>query len=395
MLAGMNYIQVEAAGKTTEQQGLDQVMEMMKGQGMDPKQMEQMENLLKNMSQMETQQKAARVNKEQQAFEAETAGYGTARVEVEGKQYELKVTQCEVRDSQRGAFMIKARQAPGMDEGELSVHSDGPNLQNTFQFYTRSTTSKNYSSGSTAFEFDGKTLTWEGVVESNSKKVPLTLNISCGAEAVYYDKPSRPRPDTPNNVLTLYIGDETYEFEASRCSMNAYRTGNLMVDFETTTTGTFRGRPAIALLTKSHGVGPEGASAGYFHNFDLLLGELSAEQRKLSPLEVKKQLQDVAGAYQQKAHLAHQEKYKNVKWDSMPPDKMNEAMEASQAEYSRIMEKVKTMRYPEAASRGGVVTIKGQDVLFRGPALSPNDADHATEFGDLSATPEVFVSCGT
>jgi hypothetical protein len=63
---------------TPEQQELDQVMEMMKQQGMDPQQMQQMENMFKSMSQMETRKKNARIENEQQAFEAETAGYGTA-----------------------------------------------------------------------------------------------------------------------------------------------------------------------------------------------------------------------------------------------------------------------------------------------------------------------------
>lgn len=379
--------------ETPEQQELDQVMEMMKQQGMDPQQMQQMENMFKNMSQMEARKKNARIENEQQEFEAATAGYGTAQVEVEGKRYELKVTKCEVKDSRNGVFVIKASQAPGLDNGELSVHSDGVKLQQSVQFSIRSTPPENYHSANPGLVFDGKALTWEGIVESNKRNVSLALNLGCGAEAVYYDKPSRPRPDTPANTLTLYLGGETYEFEAGRCSLKEYRTGNLMVDFEATATGTFRGRPAILLLTKSHGVGPEGGSAGSFHDFDLLLGELSAEQRGLSPFEVKQQLTGVVEAYQSKQMLAHQKKYSKESWNSVPPEKLNELMEASNREMTVYMEKADAMRYPEAASRGGVVTVDGQAILFRGPALSTSDASRAPEFTDLSAPPEAFVTC--
>ena len=390
----IGHVHVQAASSTTEQQELDQVMEMMKKSGMDPKQMKQMEGLFKNMSEMETKRKAAQANKAKMEFESATAGHGTAQVEVEGKQYALMLTKCEVKDSRNAAFLIKASQAPGMDQGELSFHSDGINLNNSFTFSTQSVTSKYYRATNTSFEFNGQSLAWQGLVETSSGKVPLTLNLSCGDEAVYYDKPSRPRPNKPNNVLTMYLGSETFEFEAGRCTLNGYRTGNLMVDFEATATGKFRGRPAIILLSKSHGVGMEGRGRGYFHNFDLLLGELSDDQRKLSPFKVKKQLSGVVEAYQSKQLAKHQKKYSKEVVNALPPNKMIEVMEASQKEMSAYMDRAESMRFPEAQSRGGAITINGKNILFRGPAMHTNDADRAPEFQDISETPELFVTCG-
>ena len=378
---------------TAEQQELDQALEMLKSQGMDPRQLQQMENMLKNIGQMETRKKDARISREQQAFEAETTGYGTAHVEVEGKRYDLTVTKCEVRDSKGGNFIIKARQAPGMDDGELSVYSDGRKSGRSVQFSTRSTPPENYLAENPELEFDEKTLDWTGTVESNARKVSLSLSLGCGAEAIYFDKPSRPRPDTPANTVTLYLGSETYEFEAGRCSLEAYRTGNLMVDFEATATGNFRGRPAIVLLSKSHGVGLEGRGAGYFHKFDLLLGELSAEQRRLSPLDVKKQLSEVVETYQTRELLAHQKKYNKDTWNNVPPEKLNEMLEASSKEMSVFMDKADAMRYPEATSHGGLVTIDGKDVLFRGRAMSTSDASRAPEFEDFTTLTEAFVTC--
>ncbi len=395
LMGFIGYVQAEEARNTAEQQELNQAMEMMKKSGMDPEQLQQMENIFKNISDSEAQKKSSKLNAEKQAFEAATAGYGTAQVEVEGKQYDLKLQKCEVKDRGAGIFSIQGRQAPGADEGELRIQSDGTKLQSYVQFSTKSMTFDTYEIENPAFTFDGKTLSWKGVVAaSNRAKVPLALNLSCGAEAVYYDKPSKPRKKTPVNVLTLYLGDETHFFEAEHCTTEAYRTGNLMVDFETTATGTFRGRPAIVLLTKSHGVGLEGGSAGYFHELDLLLGELSAEQRRLSPFKVQKQLNVVLETYRQKEHVAHQEKYSKKMYDSLPPEKLVETMNTSQEEYSRIMAKAEAMRYPEAESQGGMITINGQDVFFRGPAMSTNDANRAPEFQDLSSIPEIWVTCG-
>ncbi|MGB5716456.1 MAG: hypothetical protein WBN81_05110 [Gammaproteobacteria bacterium] len=48
---------------------------MLKQQGMDPKQMQQMENMFKNMSEMGAQQKAAQASKEQQEFAAATGTF--------------------------------------------------------------------------------------------------------------------------------------------------------------------------------------------------------------------------------------------------------------------------------------------------------------------------------
>lgn len=391
ILAGFSVcLPAQAQGTNTDEQELEKVLEMMKGQGMDPEQMQQMESLLRNMGEMEAQKKAAQRDKEQRAFEAETAGYGTAKVEVDGRQYELKVTACEVKDSRNGVFRIKARQSPGMDNGDLQIYSDGRHLQNSLAFSAGTAGAKYYGSQNTNFEFDGKALAWQGIVSSDDVEVPLSLSLRCGKEAVYYDKPSRDRPDTADNVLIFYLGDEAFKFETGLCSLREYRTGNLMVDFEATATGRFRGRPAIVLLTKSHPAEFEGS----FHDFDLLLGELSAEQRKLSPFEVQKQLQDAVQSYRNEEIAAYQEKNNKDEWNSLPPDKMIEAMEASHEELSQAMDKADAMTYPEASSDGGAITIDGRDILFRGPAMQSNDADRAPELRNLAAVPEIFVTCG-
>jgi len=389
----VSYGHASAASESAGQEEIDQVLEMMKAQGMTPEQIQQTESMLKMMSQAGASQKAARTKKEQQEFEAATAGHGTARVEVQGKQYELKVTKCEVKDSERGVFLIKAQQAPGMEKSELSIHSDAAKGQGSLGFSTRSRKSQHYNAQNPVFDFDGTTLAWQGEVENYPGKAQLTLNLSCGDEAIFYDRPSRPRPVTADNVLTLYLGDESFQFKAARCSLQAYRTGNLMVDFEATATGNFRGRPAIVLLGKSHGVGLEGRGAGPFHDFDLLLGEVSAQQRQLSPLQLKKELEEVVTAYTNKEYALLKQKYSQDDMNALPPDKMIEMLNKSTQEYEKVADKAKAMRYPHATGSGGTITINERKILFRGPALAISEPDNAEEFGELSALPEVFLTC--
>ena len=246
------------------------------------------------------------------------------------------------------------------------------------------------------------------------KKVPLKFNLTCGAEMVDYATPSQPNPTSSVNALTLQMGKETHTFEAGLCSTKEYRTGNLIVEFEATATGTFRGRPVIVLLSKSH----PAESTQTFQNMDLLLGELTPEQRTLSPLKVAEQLRDKVAAFEVKETVAVQENYEKKMADyqkqfdiempalkkqygtNVPPDKMEELMDpfnklmnAQGKEMDQVQEQVKAMRYPAARSFGAI-TVTGQEVHFGGSKLSTQDGGRAPEFQDLPEKTELWVTCG-
>lgn len=70
---------------------MQQIMELLKKQGMDAKTQKQRENMLGGMAQKIAKHQATKLKKAEQKFKAETAGQGMAQVEVEGKQYELKM----------------------------------------------------------------------------------------------------------------------------------------------------------------------------------------------------------------------------------------------------------------------------------------------------------------
>jgi hypothetical protein len=383
-LAG--HAHAERGDAMSQQQELQKALEMMKKQGMDAKTQKQMENMFKNMSEVGAKQQAAKLKKEQQAFEAETANNGTAHVELAGKGYELKVIKCVVRERSRGLLSIHARQAPGKDSGELRV--TGSSREGGVQF---SLGKQFFGSDPAKFPFNGETLEWEGVVSGERGQVPMKFHLTCGAEELDYEKETKPRPKAPVNILTLALGDESFIFEAGHCSTTEYRTGNLMVEFDATATGMFRGRPAIILLSKSHAVAEYGGE--YFQNLDLFLGELSADQRSLPPREAERQIQQIGQEYSNKEMAAIQKKYKEMA-NSVPPEKIGEVIEAQGREMDRVTEKVKTMRYPTATSHYGAVTVKGRDIHYRGPKMHTNDAARTPEFKNLSAIPEVWVTCG-
>lgn len=384
------HVHAESSGAAKQQQELNKVLEMMKKQGMDAKTQKQMENMFKKMSEVGAKQQAAKVKKEQQKFEAETAGHGTARVEVGGKQYELKMLKCEIADRNTGSFSMHARQAPGKDSGELWVVGGGGPSRNNVQFIFGKRDPYEVDSNP-AFQLNGKDLEWQGTVIRGGNKEALKFRLTCGAEMVDYATPSKPNPESSVNVLTLQMGKEMHRFQAEYCSKKEYRTGNLIVEFDAMATGTFRGRPVIIFLSKSHAAKEYGGE--YFQGLDLFLGELSADQRKLPPRQVREQIQKIGEEYNIKEMTAIQKKYKEM-FKSVPPEKIGEVIEAQGKEMDRLTEKVEAMRYPEASSRGGAITVNGQNVHYRGPKMHTQDVARAAEFQDLSAEPEIWITCG-
>jgi hypothetical protein len=212
------------------------------------------------------------------------------------------------------------------------------------------------------------------------------------------------------------MGQEPHTFQAGYCSTKEYRTGNLIVEFETTATGTFRGRPAIILLSKSHAAKEYGGE--YFQNMDLLLGELTSEQRTLSPRKVAEQLQEKVNSFTNREMAAVQKKYEKKiaafqkKFDNempalkkkygtnVPQDKMEELMgpfnkmsDAQSTEMNKVQEQAKGMQYPKARSFG-TITVNGQEVHFGGSKLSPTHGRQAPEFHDLPEKTELWVTCG-
>jgi len=382
-----SQLHAEGSGVSAQQQEMDKALEIMKDSGIDPETINQIKGMMQGLGEMAAEQATAKLEKEKEEFEEATADNGTAQVEVEGKRYELKVIKCEIKDKYRGDFSIHARQAPGNDDAELWVNGGGERSQSTVRF---SESKQHYDSDHTKFQFNGEVLEWEGALSGGDGQVPVTVHLTCGAEAVDYAKPSKPRPKTPVNILTLQMGDETYEFEAGHCSTTEYRTGNLMVEFEATATGTFRSRPAIVLLSRSRAVAEYGSE--YFQNLDLYLGELSADQRSLSPMEVGRQIQRIGQEYTIKEQAAIQEKYKEM-FNSVPPEEISEVLEAQSKEMDRVREEVDAVRYPAATSKG-TITVNGHDVHYGGSKMHTNDASRTPEFQNLSAVPEVWVTCG-
>ena len=99
-------VHAEKRDGASQQQEIKQMMEMLEKSGMDPKQMQQMQDMFKGMEGQGRRQSSVKLKKEQQKFEAETVGHGTAQVELNGKQYNLTMTQCKITDRRKIASKI-------------------------------------------------------------------------------------------------------------------------------------------------------------------------------------------------------------------------------------------------------------------------------------------------
>ena len=327
------------------QEELDQVLEMMRQSGMSPEDIAQMEGMLGGLAEAEAQRKQGKLAQEQQAFDTANPGTGTAVVRADKSVYELRITKCEVTDSRNGIFRIYAQQQPGMADAELQLHSAGNGQAQSASFAVESPRRDNYNADNPQFAFDGTTATWSGSANGMTGRAQLSIEASCGDEAVYFDKPSQPAPNLGANSLVLYVDDEAHRFDIGYCSEQAVVKGRLKTVFAITATGTFRGRAAIVFLEKSEvpDIGEE------FLSIDLQLGELTKEQRQLSPDDAELSV--------------------NGGMAIMNPD-----------------------RFPSATSSRGMLTRDGRNVHYRGETLSTGDND--PEFADLSGYPEVFASCG-
>ncbi len=402
----LSLVYAERGGTANQDQGMKQMMEMLKQSGMDPKQMQQMENMMKGMTPKQGKRPSATSKKAQQKFKAETAGHGTAHVEVEGKRYELTMTKCELWGSHSRQFNIAAQQAPGMDDGQLTMGAGkksrvGLSFESAHGFYLREGVGP--ADKSSSLMITDNTLQWEGQV-GESENIPATIHVTCGAEMVNYSKPATSRPKTSPNVLTLFLGEEAHQFQTGYCSMKEYRTGNLMVEFGLSATGTFRGRPAIIFLSKSH---PVGDQPGHFERMEMRLGELSEAQRTISPGKASRELDDKVSAYLGQENMVLQKIYKEEMntiqkkyGKDVPQDKMLEVTEAytkAGDTYSKKQDKVreqgKAMQYPETRSYG-TITVTGQKVHYRGPKFQTVYGKQVPEFQNLSAEPELWVTCG-
>lgn len=409
--------------KQTQEEHLQQMMDMIKGmgkgkgKGLDEKTQKQLENMFKGMGQKADKQQADKLKREQEKFAAETKGHGTATVEVKGKRYDLTMITCEITDRNSGQFQMNARQAPGKNNVFLNVGSGGGHSRNHMQL-SLGKNNPYEEVGTSTFQLKGKTLAWEGLVGmGTSKQVSLKFQMTCGEEMKDYAVASKPKPKTAANVLTFKLGKETHTFQAGHCTTEEYRTGNLMVQFEATATGKFRGRSAILLMTKSHPHGSIGAKR-VFQNIDLLLGELTPEERILPPLQVAELLNKKIGDFANKQNAAIKKKYDpkmaayQEKFDAEMPalkekygkqipqektaalmDSFNKLLEAQSKESSQVSKQVKSMRYPSARSNGPF-TVTGQDVHYGGSPLRTTDAQRAKEFQNLTADPELWVTCG-
>ncbi len=401
LIVGMFWISAAVLGfaqpsaAQTQEEKMQNMLDMIKGmsqgsgkeKGLDEKTERQLENMFKGMGQKMERRQTAQTKKEQQQFEAATVGHGTALLAVGGQEYKLTITVCTSWGSESGRFTIAARQPPVEGVGILRI---GRGAQGAGTLNFESGRDVYYVEGSQSLLLKGKSLEWKGTAfgPPNNSPQPLTVRLTCGEEMVDYAASPEPKQTAADNVLILRLGKEAYTFEAGYCSTEAKETGNLVMEADVTATGVFRGRPAVILLSKSHPAG----SGRQFTNMELLLGQLTAEQRVLPSGTVQEHLQTQAVTYQQAAMAAVRKKYPPDLFNSTPPEQLPELMESQNQEMDAVKKQAEEMKFPSARSHGTIM-VQGLNISFRGPKFHTNDAPRAPEFQEFSGDPELEITC--
>ena len=158
-MAAFNSAVAEGANKNYPDMG--QMKEFLKGTGMSEEQMKQMEAYMGNAAGRQAGHDAAIPGKEQQEFEAAYGGNPVARLEINGKSYALRVTECSKLEN--GTFRINAKQAPGENDVKLGVSCCRAGISggNGSIIAPEGISDGIPGDGN----FDGKTYKWEGKVE--------------------------------------------------------------------------------------------------------------------------------------------------------------------------------------------------------------------------------------
>ena len=154
--------------------------EFLKGTGMSEEQMKQMEEIMGNVAGKQAEHDNVILGKEQQEFEAAYGGNPIARLEINGKSYTLRVTECNKLENR--TFRINAKQAPGKDDVTLGVSCCRAGLSGGGgSFIAPEGISDSIPSDS---NFDGKTYKWEGKVEFDGPDPEPYVRIDMSCEGI-------------------------------------------------------------------------------------------------------------------------------------------------------------------------------------------------------------------
>ena len=178
LVAAFNSVSAEGTNRNYPDMG--QMQEFLKGTGISEEQIKQMEGIMGNAAGKQAEHDAAILGKEEQEFEATYGSNPTARLEINGIIYTLKVTECKKLGN--GVLKINAKQPPGKDDVKLGVSCCKAGLSGGGGsiFAPEGLTDGIPSDGN----FDGKTYTWEGKVEFDGPDPEPYVKIALSCEGI-------------------------------------------------------------------------------------------------------------------------------------------------------------------------------------------------------------------
>ena len=160
---------------------MQQMREQLKAAGLDPDEVLGPGDFLTGIMQQAADQEANEREQEALEFGAKNAAFGKAFVTVEGKEYELQITQCDTNQAGNYVFDIQAQQGSDKRAGMLSVVHDRHYKRVVVSFSFKGAGDWETYIHSDLPRLENQRLEWKGEADGSSGRKELALSLSCEA----------------------------------------------------------------------------------------------------------------------------------------------------------------------------------------------------------------------
>jgi len=182
-LVALGFIQsahAQSADEMAEMQ-MQYLREQMKAAGMDPDEVGGPGEFVTGIMQQGMDREANEREQAMLEFKAKNAGFGKAVVTVDGKVYELQVTQCDTNQTGNNVFEIRAQQGPDERASMLSVVHDRHYERVVVVFHFKGDGEWETYIHSQLPQLENQKLEWKGEVDGARGRTELAMSLNCTA----------------------------------------------------------------------------------------------------------------------------------------------------------------------------------------------------------------------
>jgi hypothetical protein len=159
---------------------MQQMRKQMEAAGLDPDELLGPGDFVTGIMQQAGDMEANQREQERLEFETKNANFGKAVVTIEGKEYELQITQCDTNETGNNVFEIQAQQGPDKRVGMLSVVHNRHYKRVEVFFSFKGAGDWETDIRSELPKLENQKLEWKGEVDGGRGRTELALSLSCG-----------------------------------------------------------------------------------------------------------------------------------------------------------------------------------------------------------------------